>query len=94
MRASSVVVCAWEGRELVGFARAISDFAWCAYLSQLAVMPHSQHQGIGRRLVELVCERLGDEVSLLVHSAEPATGFYQKLGFEQYPNVYRLGRKK
>jgi ribosomal protein S18 acetylase RimI-like enzyme len=94
MEASSVVICAWDDEQLVGFARAISDFAWCAYLSQLAVLPKFQHQGIGRQLVAKLLEQLGDEVSLLVHSAEPATGFYETLGFQHYMNVYRFARKK
>lgn len=94
VQSSAVVALAWEGSELVGFARAISDSAWCAYLSQLAVIPHCQKSGVGRQLVACITAHLGDEVSLLVHSAEGATGFYEKLGFELYPHVYRLGRKK
>src|SRR4051812_11252601 len=35
LQGSAVVVCAWSGDELVGFARAISDLAWVAYLTQL-----------------------------------------------------------
>jgi ribosomal protein S18 acetylase RimI-like enzyme len=94
LKSSSVIICAWYGNELIGFARAISDFAWCAYLSQLCVSPRFQHQGIGKRLVAMVVEQLGQEVSLLVHSAESATGFYQAAGFELYSNVYRMKRKK
>jgi ribosomal protein S18 acetylase RimI-like enzyme len=94
LKSSSVVVCAWSGNELIGFARAISDFAWCAYLSQLCVAPQFQNRGIGKRLVALVVQQLGQEVSLLVHSAESATGFYQAVGFELYSNVYRMNRKK
>ncbi len=94
LKSSSIVVCAWCGNELVGFARAISDFAWCAYLSQLCVAPQFQSRGIGKHLVALVVQELGEEVSLLVHSAESATGFYQAAGFELYSNVYRMKRKK
>jgi ribosomal protein S18 acetylase RimI-like enzyme len=94
LKSSSVVVCAWSGKELIGFARAISDFSWCAYLSQLSVAPRFQNQGVGTHLVALVLKQLGEEVSLLVHSAESATGFYQAAGFELYSNVYRMKRKK
>jgi ribosomal protein S18 acetylase RimI-like enzyme len=94
VQSSAVIALAWQDNQLVGFARAISDSAWCAYLSQLAVVPRCQRIGIGRRLIACVTDYLGNEVSLLVHSAEDATGFYEKLGFELYPHVYRLGRRK
>lgn len=94
LQASSVIICAWRGNELVGFARAISDFTWSGWLSQLAVLPEFQKQGIGTTLLDLVKKELGEEVSLLVHSAEAATGFYESRGFESYANVYRIKRKK
>ncbi|HEV3137590.1 MAG TPA: GNAT family N-acetyltransferase, partial [Pirellulales bacterium] len=80
--------------QLIGFARVISDFARSAYLSQLAVMPQFQNQGIGKHLVGQVLQELGDEVSLLVHSADSARGFYEAVGFEPYSNVYRVNRRK
>lgn len=94
LAASSVVICARRDNQRVGFARAISDFAWCAYLSQVAVLPEYQHQGIGRRLVTQLLKQVGEEVSLLLHSAETATGLYEALGFECYANVYRIAHKK
>ena len=36
---------------LVGVSRAITDFAYCAYLSDLAVEETHQRQGIGRELI-------------------------------------------
>ena len=89
---SSVVITAWDGEKLVGIARSISDFAWCGYLSQLAVLPEYQGQGIGKKLIDLTMEKLGDEVSLLVHSKE-APEFYKKIGFEEYLDCYRFKRK-
>lgn len=91
---TSVVACAWHQDQLVGFASAISDFAWIGYLSHLAVKPQFQSKGIGKRLIELVAQELGDEVTLVVHSAESATRFYQTAGFELYSNVYRAKRKR
>lgn len=92
MKQSGFVACAWHNDELVGFARGITDFAWTGWLSQIAVDPRFQKQGIGKRLLDLVIEHLGDEVSLLTHSADSATGFYEATGFESYSNVYRRKR--
>jgi ribosomal protein S18 acetylase RimI-like enzyme len=94
LKGSSVVVCAWHDDQLVGFARAITDFAWCAYLSQLAVMPQFQNQGIGKSLVTHIMKAVGEEVSLLVHSADKAIEFYKSTGFEPYSNVFRIKRQK
>jgi ribosomal protein S18 acetylase RimI-like enzyme len=94
LKHSPVIVCAWHGEELVGFTRAISDFAWCAYLSQLCVAPSHQRRGIGKQLAGLVLETLGDEVALIAHSAEGAVGFYQATGFEARSDVFRMKRKR
>ena len=91
---SSFVVCAWHEEDLIGFARGISDFAWSGWLSQIAIAPKFQKKGVGRKIMDLILERLGDEASLLTHSAEASNGFYESLGFELYSNVYRLKRKK
>jgi ribosomal protein S18 acetylase RimI-like enzyme len=91
---SSVVVCAWDAHQFVGFARVITDFAWFAYLSQLAVRPAYQNRGIGKQLVACVRREIGDEVGLLVHSAESAARFYRSAGFEPYANFYRIPRRK
>ena len=42
------------GRPLVGVARCITDFAWCCYLSELAVAASAQGFGIGDGLLEPV----------------------------------------
>jgi ribosomal protein S18 acetylase RimI-like enzyme len=94
LKNSSVVVFAWKENELIGFARVITDFAWVAYLSQIAVHPRFQKQGIGTKLLFHVLEKIGDEVSLVAHSDDSATGFYEAKGFQLRTNVYRIKRKK
>ena len=91
---SPIVVCCYSGADLVGFARALTDFAWIAYLSQVAVHPGLQRRGIGRRLVEHVLQATGDETTLVVHAADAATSFYRAVGFEPYENVLRVVRNR
>lgn len=90
----SIVVCAWDRDRLVGFGNAITDFAWVGHISQLAVDPHYQNQGIGKALVGLIKDCAGDEVTLLVHAREEAKRFYEAAGFEVYSNVYRSARRR
>jgi ribosomal protein S18 acetylase RimI-like enzyme len=94
LKGSSVVLCAWHENQLVGFARVITDFAWFAYLSQLAVKPEFQRQGIGIELINRIRREIGEEPALQVHAADEAIGFYESAGFHPYENVYRLPRIK
>lgn len=48
----NVLLTAWDGDLLVGVSRALSDFSFCCYLSDLAVDRNYQKKGIGKRLIE------------------------------------------
>ena len=43
---ADLLVTAWDGKQLVGVARSVTDFAYCCYLSDLAVDEQYQKQGI------------------------------------------------
>ncbi|MGM0899503.1 MAG: GNAT family N-acetyltransferase [Bacillota bacterium] len=80
--------------KLVGVARAITDFSYCCYLSDLAVDQQYQKQGIGKELIRLVQEQITDEVTLLLLSSPVAMEYYPRVGFEKVENGYRILRKK
>ncbi|MEO6875815.1 MAG: GNAT family N-acetyltransferase [Opitutaceae bacterium] len=46
-----VYVCAYEGKQLVGFAKVIGDGGVHGFLLDPTVAPEHQRQGLGRRLV-------------------------------------------
>src|SRR4051812_11735389 len=58
---SNLVVTAWDQNILVGIARSLTDFCYCCYLSDLAVMKNYQKSGIGKKLIELTKEKIGDQ---------------------------------
>jgi ribosomal protein S18 acetylase RimI-like enzyme len=94
VRGSMFVVSAWEGDQLVGFARAISDGATNAYISTVAVLPEYQKCGIGREVIQrLVAGR--DQLQFVLHANERAYPFYLHLdvGFEPFENVLVRRRK-
>jgi GNAT superfamily N-acetyltransferase len=88
-----ILYTAWDNDTLVGVARAISDFSYCCYLSDLAVAKSHQQQGIGEALIQHVRDHLGDEVSLLLLSAPTAMDYYPKVGFELANNAFLIKRK-
>lgn len=91
---ANLVVSAWSGEQLVGVCRALTDFSYCCYLSDLAVDRAFQHQGIGRELVARVQAAVGDEVSIVLLSAPGAMAYYPKLGFEKLDNGFVLRRQR
>lgn len=85
---------AWDDEKLVGIARAITDFSYCCYLSDLAVHQEYQKSGIGKNLVKLLQEQIGEEVTLLLLSSPIAMDYYPRIGFEKADNGFKITRKR
>lgn len=88
-----VVTARVEGR-LIGVARTVTDFHYCAYLSDLAVHADYQQQRIGKQLIDATRLILGDEVMLLLLSAKNALSYYPHIGMEQCDNAFKYSWKK
>src|SRR5215471_9870207 len=73
---SNLIVSAWDEDKLVGVSRSITDWVWCCYLSDLAVHPDYKKSGIGKRLIELTKEKLGDYSMILLLSVPDAMEYY------------------
>lgn len=91
---ANLTITAWHADALVGVARALTDFSYCCYLSDLAVDRAYQHAGIGRELVRRVHEAAGEESILLLLSAPEAMAYYPKLGFDAVENGFMLKRRR
>ena len=91
---ANLILCAWDGEKIVGIARALSDFSYCCYLSDLAVDRAYQRQGIGKGLVDRIKEIVGEEVMILLLSAPEAESYYPHLGFEKAENAWRIPRRR
>ncbi len=91
---ANLLVTAWEGSRLVGVARAITDYSYCCYLSDLAIAREFQYNGIGQDLVTEVKKQVGDECMLLLLSSPEAMNYYPKIGFDRTENAFIINRKK
>ncbi|MEG8946772.1 GNAT family N-acetyltransferase [Rosettibacter firmus] len=91
---SNLVVTAWDGENLIGIARALTDYCYCCYLSDLAVKKEYQNKGIGKKLIELIREKIGEQSMLLLLSAPNAMEYYPKIGFEKAENAFIIKRTK
>ena len=90
---ADLLITAWENEKLVGVSRAITDFSYCCYLSDLAVDKEYQNRGIGRELVRQVQEQIGEEVTLLLLASPTAMEYYPRIGFDKVTNGYIIPRK-
>ena len=87
---ANLVVTAWDGELLVGIARALSDFSFITYLSDLAVRESHQRQGIGKELMRRVQEEGGAQAKLLLLAAPAAERYYPYVGFTHHPQAWIL----
>ena len=91
--ANLIVTARIDGR-LVGVARSLTDFAYCCYLSDLAVDAGLQRGGIGRGLIERTQAEAGPECSLILLSAPAAMEYYPKVGFRAAGNCFVIDRER
>jgi len=91
---ANLVISAWDQNKLVGVCRALTDFSYCCYLSDLAVDKTYQKHGIGSELIARIQEAIGDEVALILLSSPEAMGYYPKLGFEKIENGFIVKRMR
>jgi predicted N-acetyltransferase YhbS len=89
---SNLIVTAWEADLLVGVSRAITDWAWSCYLADLAVRDDYKKEGIGKQLINLTKERVGDESMVLLLSVPTAMEYYPKVGFKKQESSFIMDR--
>jgi len=81
---AQIIVTARADGRLVGISRAVTDFAYCVYLSDLAVDEAFQRQGIGRELIRRTHEAAGPSTRLILVAAPKAVGYYPHIGMERH----------
>jgi predicted N-acetyltransferase YhbS len=91
---SDLIVTAWDENRLVGVSRTITDWVWCSYLADLAVSPGYKRSGIGKKLIELAREKIGEQSMLLLLSVPTAVGYYPKVGFARENRAFIMHRTK
>ena len=91
---SNLVATAWDEDKLVGVSRSLTDFCYCCYLSDLAVRKDYQSNGIGKKLIELTKNIIGEQTTLILLAAPAAMDYYPKIGFQKIDNGFIIKRTK
>lgn len=94
LRQADLIVTARDGTRLVGISRAITDFSYCCYLSDLAVDVAYQRQGIGKRLIAETHKSAGELTSLILVAAPKAESYYPRIGMKQRPSCWTLPKTR
>ena len=90
LKNANLTITAWHGEKLVGISRSLTDFAYVAYLADLAVDEQYQRSGIGKQLIEETKARLGPECMIVLLAAPKANEYYEHIGFEHNPRAWTL----
>jgi len=90
LKNANLTITAWDEDTLVGIARTLTDFAYVAYLADLAVDQQYQHSGIGKQLIANTQSRLGPECMIVLLAAPKANEYYEHIGFEHNPRAWTL----
>ncbi len=85
---ADVIVTARCNNLLVGISRAITDFGYCRYLSDLAVDEKFQRRGIGRERIRRTHEAAGFKTTLILLSAPKAAHYYPHIGMVKHDSCW------
>ncbi len=85
----NLTVTARDNGRLIGVSRSLTDYAFCTYLSDLAVDVEYQKQGIGRELIRQT-KLAAPQTRLILLAAPAARGYYPKIGMKLFEYCYYL----
>jgi GNAT superfamily N-acetyltransferase len=90
----NLMITARDGKKLIGVARSLTDFAFCCYLSDLAVDRAYQKGGIGKALIEKTRDEAGPDSMVLLLSAPSAMSYYPHVGMPKAENAFMHARRR
>jgi len=91
---ANVIVTARDATGLlVGVSRAITDFGYATYLSDLAVDETYQRRGIGRELIRRTHAAAGLETALILLAAPKARDYYPHIGMQRHDSCWIIPRQ-
>lgn len=88
LKNADLIVTARAGGRIVGVSRAITDFGFCVYLSDLAVDRDYQRRGIGRELIRRTHEAAGLRTTLILIAAPKARTYYPHVGLVAHDSCW------
>jgi ribosomal protein S18 acetylase RimI-like enzyme len=94
LRHADLIVTARDAGRLIGISRAVTDFSYCCYLSDLAVDVAYQRRGIGKRLIEETHRAASEATTLTLVAAPAAESYYPAIGMKHHASCWTIPRKR
>lgn len=82
LKNSNLTVSAWRDQQMVGVLRAVTDFTYCCYISELIIEEQYQKQGIGKELLKLAMRQISKDCYVHLLATKTSSRYYHKLGFK------------
>lgn len=90
---ANLIITARDNGKMVGVSRALTDFAFCTYLSDLAVHVSYQRSGIGKELIRQT-QLAAPQAKLILLSAPAAVNYYPRIGMKRHEHCFYIDREK
>lgn len=78
---TDLAISAWDGNELVGFGRVLTDYVYRATIWDVIVAKPYQGRGIGTEIVQRILQHPSLKKVELFWLCTRMPGFYERLGF-------------
>lgn len=91
---ASLAVGAWKNNALIGFARAISDGIFRAYIEDVVIHSSYNRKGIGTQLIDKLLKELSDIDVISLFCEEDLITFYSKNEFKKSKSQFVLHKVK
>jgi predicted GNAT family N-acyltransferase len=74
----------WDNDQLIGFARAITDDFYRAFIEDMIVDRDYRGEGIGSEMMRRLLERLDHVEEIVLNCDDKLVEFYRQFGFERF----------
>ena len=89
---TSLCLGAWQGEQLVGFARVLTDDQYRAFIEDVVITEEVRGQGLGLALIRHLMERLAHVQDVSLGCVEGLVSFYERFGFQQNDDSVTMHR--
>lgn len=86
---ANLIITARINTKIIGVSRAITDFVFCTYLSDLAVDENYQKKGVGKELIRQT-KLATPQAKLILLSAPKAVDYYPRIGMKHHSHCYYI----
>ncbi len=79
---SQIVITAWDGAKMIGFARCTTDYVFNGQINNVVVHKDYRGRGIGKELISKILNN-SKSVTYILRGDPENQGFYERLGFKE-----------